>query len=490
LKIKNKIIQIIIFTFSFLLIGISPIDTHSAKKKTSSTSSSSKKGKPKGKKKKRKSAQIIKRVAPNSHIFIKDTLLSSGITYKQLYVTINGLKHCVNILQVDLLNNKAGVGVFKGGNNITELERLPELLSNYGLDTSKMEIAGGINGNFWRAYTNYPIGPTVINGEIAEMQSYKKWTSTLFNEDGVPFMNFYSIQGELITNSGNRINIRSANRRSDSNGIVVYNKFGGDVIPYINSKKAQELLVAGLDNVFQEQYAEDSTESVESLVSQKEELLNAERASSIEYDLKKLIINYIDSPAVNNFIKARVVDIVSGSAKMPTFGCILSIGDDIDSSQIPKIGDEINLHYWTNINESEVFTNAVCGTPRLVRDGIARHEAYEEGSKKKQFINGALPRTAIGYNKEKTKFFMVAVTGKKQDGAIGASLSQMAEIMEYIGCYSAQNLDGGGSTNMVISNDNIINPGGSRKLSVALAAINYKQERASTKLPQRKKIRK
>jgi len=127
--------------------------------------------------------------------------------------------------------------------------------------------------------------------------------------------------------------------------------------------------------------------------------------------------------------------------------------------------------------------NAVCGTPRLVRDGIAGHEAFEEGLKNKRFINGALPRTAIGNNKNKTKLFLVAVPGsKKQDGTIGASLTQLADIMEYIGCYDAQNLDGGGSTNMVVASNNVINPALSRKLSVSIAAVKLKKEKPQSKL--------
>lgn len=421
---------------------------------------------------------------PNSHIFLIDSLLADGISYKKLVVTINGLKHCINVLQVDLQNPKTDIRVVKGGNNITELERLQDMFANTTVDFPNEKIMGGINTNFWRAYTNYPIGPTVINGEVVEMPSYKKWTSTFFNEDGLPFTSFFNIQGEILTKTGNRININSVNRRNNSNGIAVYNKFGGDVIPYINAKKVQELLIAGLDNVFQSSEVQDSTESVESLAMQKEELLYAERTSKLEYDLKKIVVRYIDEPAVNTFIRCEVVDIVNGAVRMPANGYVLSIGEDIDTTQLPQIGDNIFLHYWTNIHESEIFTNAVCGTPRLVRDGIARHEASEEGSTSRRFINGALPRTAIGYDKDKTKLFLVTIG--KAEGTIGASLTQMADIMEYIGCYTAQNLDGGGSTNMVIGSDNITNPGVSRKLSVGLAVLSLKNDK-TVKLPRKRR---
>ncbi len=54
----------------------------------------------------------------------------------------------------------------------------------------------------------------------------------------------------------------------------------------------------------------------------------------------------------------------------------------------------------------------------------------------------------------------------------GASLKQLAYIMKAIGCYDAMNLDGGGSTVMIIGGKNIMAPGSpqrSREISVAVA---------------------
>jgi hypothetical protein len=416
---------------------------------------------------------------------LQDTLLSSGIIYKQLLVTINGLKHKVNIIQVDIKNNSVELSVIKGGNNIVELESLPNLLSNSKVDTTLKKIVAGMNANFWKAGTNYPMGPAVIGGEIAEMRAYKRWTSTFFNEYGEPFMGFFNIQGEIITKNGSfRIPISDMNHRRDSNGIICYNRFGGDTIPYINSKKIQELMIGSMDNLFVNDELVDSTESVENIAVSREDILEAERASNTEYFLDKIVLRYLDTPSVNTFIRCQVENILQGSVTMPKFGCVLSIGKDIEREYLPKVGEIINLHFWTNQHESEVFMNAVCGPPRLVREGIARPETSEELIFRKKFINGALPRSAIGYDKYKTKVYLVAVNGScKQDGTIGASLSQLADIMEYIGCYNAQNLDGGGSTNMLVGEQNVINPGASRKVSVGIAAIKLKVEKPQLKLP-------
>jgi exopolysaccharide biosynthesis protein len=485
-KINKLMNKLLILMLCFSITYVFPTETfnlHAQKKTTAKKSTKKKSTKKKPRRKSRKKA-AKKAIPKNSHIFLKDTLLADGISYKHLHVTINGLKHSVNVLQVDLFNKKTEINVVKGGNNITELERLPEMLSHLNNNTSEKKVIGGINANFWRAYTNYPIGPTIIGGEIAEIDSYKKWTSTFFNDEGIPFTNFFNIQGEILSKTGNRIKISAVNRRSNPDGLVLYNKFGGDTIPYINSKKVEELMLSGLDNIFQEGMIEDSTENIENLAAQQNDLIEAQRASDLEFEMKKIILKYLEEPAVNTFFNCEIIGIDSGAVKIPENGCVLSLGKDIDF--LPKIGEKVTIHFWTNVYESEIFVNSISGTPRLVRDGIARHEAYEEGSQKKRFINGALPRTAIGYNKDKSKLFLVAVDNKRIDGTTGASLAQLAEIMEYIGCYSAQNLDGGGSTNMVINGTNIINSPSSRRLSVGVSATSLKHEKPSPKLKKKK----
>lgn len=56
------------------------------------------------------------------------------------------------------------------------------------------------------------------------------------------------------------------------------------------------------------------------------------------------------------------------------------------------------------------------------------------------------PRTAVGWNKD--YFFMVEVDGRQSDVSLGMSLSDLAEYMAKIGCESAMNLDGGGSSTL------------------------------------------
>ncbi len=418
--------------------------------------------------KKRKAAP--KTYPPPSHFFVQDTLLADGVAYKRVFITIKGVKHDVHVLQADLQSADCEVKIMKANQNIASLAKLHDIMKYYdSLEANK--ILGAVNANFWRAYSNLPIGPVMIDGELVEMNSYKEWTSFFVNQDGVPFIDNFKISGYVHQNLQG-YEIVNVNRRKDSIGVVLYNKYGGDVIPYINHSKINDMLEATLENQENEAIYNDSTEQEFDYDMLKEELLQAERASSIEFNLPKVAVEYLRSPALNKNLYCVVRSISLKEIAMPANGCVLSYGKNYSSSELPKVGDTLMIRFNTNISPKEQFTEAVCGTPRLVRNGVASHEALKEGSKGKRFINHSLPRTALGINKQKNKLFIVAV---KPDNAVertsGASLEQLAAIMKYLGCHNAMNLDGGGSTVMVINGENVLNteaPNSSRRISVGI----------------------
>ncbi len=421
-------------------------------------------------KKKKKPA---KRTLPagTRYELLQDTLLSSGVVYKRLQVTMNRMKHDVHILQAEIENPQSRIKVMKANNNISELSKLQDIIQYFdSLDNTN--IKGAVNANFWRAYTNYPIGPLIADGEIVEMVSYKQWSSLFVNESGTPFIDNFKIRGSILLKNLREFPISFVNRRSDTTGIVIYNKFGGQTIPYISPGKAKNLIETALDNQVNEIDFNDSTEMEFDLETMRNELVEMERNNSIEFKLPKVKLEYLTSPAVNKNIYCVVKSIDSQAVDMPRYGCIISYGRDFAHESLPKKGDTLLLRFNTNSNEKEIFTSAVCGTPRLVRNGVASHEARNEGSTGRRFISHDLPRTACGFNKNKTKFYLVTIRSNNgKDNTSGADLSQLAGLMKYIGCYDAMNLDGGGSTIMVLDGKNILNtenPNSSRRISVGL----------------------
>ena len=64
-------------------------------------------------------------------------------------------------------------------------------------------------------------------------------------------------------------------------------------------------------------------------------------------------------------------------------------------------------------------------------------------------VLGRHPRTAIGFNKDETKAYLITVDGRSLE-SIGARQSELAEILLEFGVWNGFNLDGGGSTQMAL----------------------------------------
>ncbi|QDU35411.1 hypothetical protein KS4_34920 [Poriferisphaera corsica] len=88
--------------------------------------------------------------------------------------------------------------------------------------------------------------------------------------------------------------------------------------------------------------------------------------------------------------------------------------------------------------------NAISGSHMLVRNGKAK--TFE----KRPFNDVYHPRTAAGVTVD-DKVLLVTVDGRQPDFTEGASLAELAEIMVGLGAKDAINLDGGGSTTMVMA---------------------------------------
>jgi hypothetical protein len=98
----------------------------------------------------------------------------------------------------------------------------------------------------------------------------------------------------------------------------------------------------------------------------------------------------------------------------------------------------------------------VGGWTRLVVDGVSVGDstAWHEGAAR-SFITTRHPRTGVGFSRDSTTLYLVAVDGRQQRSA-GMTIAEFAETMRALGAYQAVNLDGGGSTTVVIR-DSVVN---------------------------------
>ncbi len=93
---------------------------------------------------------------------------------------------------------------------------------------------------------------------------------------------------------------------------------------------------------------------------------------------------------------------------------------------------------------------AVGGGPALLQQGnimITNNEELKFGGKA---IHDRHPRTAMGYTKDQ-KLVIMVVEGRNPGKAEGASLIHLAQLLKDAGCWEALNLDGGGSSCMLVN---------------------------------------
>jgi hypothetical protein len=98
----------------------------------------------------------------------------------------------------------------------------------------------------------------------------------------------------------------------------------------------------------------------------------------------------------------------------------------------------------------------VGGWPRIVEAGrnVALAADSVEGTIPR-FSRARHPRSALGISRDSATLYVVAVDGRQQT-SVGMTLEELADAMISLGAYEAMNLDGGGSTTLVVR-DSIVN---------------------------------
>lgn len=143
----------------------------------------------------------------------------------------------------------------------------------------------------------------------------------------------------------------------------------------------------------------------------------------------------------------------------------------IGQSSVPKIKSLKRFDYsrWN-------METAIGGGPVLIHNGAIRITNRQE----QMFVSGEKdkhPRTAMGYTRS-GKLIILVIQGRFPGKAEGATLQQEAEILYDLGCYEALNLDGGGSSCMLVNGKETIKPsdaGGQRPVPAVFLISAKKQ---------------
>ncbi|MDR0939361.1 MAG: phosphodiester glycosidase family protein [Mediterranea sp.] len=114
---------------------------------------------------------------------------------------------------------------------------------------------------------------------------------------------------------------------------------------------------------------------------------------------------------------------------------------------------------------------AIGGGPVLLKDGIVRNTYTEELFDADSGIapESKNPRTAIGVTANNRVIFFVCEGRSVTEGVKGMDLATVAGILKSMGCRDAMNLDGGGSTCMLVNGKQTVKPSGGAQRSITTA---------------------
>ncbi len=147
-----------------------------------------------------------------------------------------------------------------------------------------------------------------------------------------------------------------------------------------------------------------------------------------------------------------VVEVGQGNSTIPPDGLVLSgHGAQREPLTKLKVGDRLAVNIvldpaWDDLGVTQI----IGGGPRLVRDGRIEITGEEERFQA-DILVGRAPRTAIGITGDQ-KLLLVTVNGRQPNISVGMTLHELGNLLLELGALQAMNLDGGGSTTMVIRN--------------------------------------
>lgn len=157
-----------------------------------------------------------------------------------------------------------------------------------------------------------------------------------------------------------------------------------------------------------------------------------------------------------------------GSMEIPADGYVLSgTGSGYAMMAQLKVGDKVSMGTTVSYNGNEINpTQMIGGCSMIVINGKLAPASYFSASVIPHFVSNEA-RTVIGYNEDRTKLIILvadkygsyAVDENKEikvkdaeklsyGSSTGMVLERMGHIMLQLGCYTAMNFDGGGSSQL------------------------------------------
>jgi exopolysaccharide biosynthesis protein len=200
------------------------------------------------------------------------------------------------------------------------------------------------------------------------------------------------------------------------------------------------------------------------------------RAGSVEFLIQNGRVRRIFSGGSNPIPQTGYIVSASGS-RLADIRALLTIGTR--ATITVKHSSPVTTVPTTAFGRAEDITN---GVSFLVRGGRAEL-TWEAERSVRSFAENRHPRTAVAKMRD-GKLLMITADGRQPNVSVGMTLQELADFLVSLGAVDAINLDGGGSTAMVLDGKLVSrpsDPNGERKVGDAIIVTLRKPAAAVTR---------
>jgi hypothetical protein len=305
----------------------------------------------------------------------------------------------IHLIKICLKEPSVSIETIKANDQLRALEKTSSMSGRFGIS-----VVAAVNADFFQA-DGMPVGAQILNGELLKDPVNRSVLG--ITKEKTPFIDIINLDAYILTSNKIRYEINSINGSRDKDELVLFT-------PYI-----------GLESP-------------------------ANRWGT------EIVAMFLDPPAINETFrvitleKTGIFGPLQKKTIIPFNGLILSGHGKAKRFLDAQIEEEDTLTIMLGISSvKEPVQTLVGGIPRIIRDGRISIEHMKENLYE-EFRTTRHPRTAVGYNEAKDTLYVMTVDGRQPRHSVGMSLDELAGYFSALGVYQAINLDGGGSTTMVI----------------------------------------
>lgn len=315
--------------------------------------------------------------------------ITKGVTYELSHRLTEDGWIDVNVLKVNLDDVNITVGPVQSIKEIGLKENLTDLLYENG-------AVAGVNSDFFGLKGTYSasFGTAIKDGQLMYSSDDKNtetddYATFFIDNNNIPFFGFLKINFEFLNDGMKNIDINAVNKAGDQVYALKLDRNGAE------STKS-------LDNRF---------------------------VNLVKLVIEDNVITYIS-------LKGETVTV-------PENGYVIVINEEWfdERANLFSVGQSAEFRVNANIDINNM-KEAVSGGAKILDNGMLSQYPGATVSP-----NSRQPRTAIGISQDGKELILMVVDGRGE--SIGATQTEMADLLLEYGAYNAMNFDGGGSSTMV-----------------------------------------